>query len=147
MEVSEAERQIIIDRLKIETERFESGQPGSLRAFNRIVEVALLTGFNIDEIGRDNVIQLLTLTRKEYTPSQKQKQWILLELGFAHSFANRAVLPDEEISRRRVIKKWHDELLSKDNGKLNRIEIQCKNWDFETCYQRILKWNRDGRIA
>jgi len=147
MEIPDIDRQIILDRLKVETQRFVCGQPGSLRAFNRIVEVALSAGCDIDEIGRENVIQLLKQTRREYTPSQKEKQWILLELGFAHSFANRSLASDEERSRRRIIKKWHDGLIKTDDSTLNKVERQCKNWDFDTCYERILKWNRDGRIA
>ena len=143
----EKQRQIISERLKKETERYESGQPGSLRAFNRIIQIALQAGFEIDEIGRENVINFLIRTRKSYSTDQRSKQWILLELGMRQDFRNRNADHDDTVSRRRLIKKWHEDLKSKDLSELNKVEVQCRNWDFETCYERILKWNRDGRIA
>lgn len=147
MSVTDEQRRLISERLEIETKRYESGQPGSLRAFNRIIQVALQAGFEIDEIGRENIIDFLIRTRKSYSMDQRSKQWILLELGMRQDFRNRNAEPDDIVSRRRLIKKWHEELQTKDLSELNKVEVQCKNWDFETCYERILKWNRDDRIA
>lgn len=147
MSVTDEQRRQIYEKLEVETKRYESGQPGSLRAFNRIIQVALEAGFEIDEIGRENVIDFLIRTRKFYSTDQRSKQWILLELGMRQDFRNRNAETDDTVSRRRLIKKWHEELQTKDLSLLNKVEVQCRNWDFETCYERILKWNRDGRIA
>ena len=147
MDITDEQRLMIANRLAIETERYEAGQPGSLRAFNRIVQVALQAGFEIDEIGRDNVIDLLVRTRKSYSTDQRSKQWILRELGMRQDFRNRNREPDDTVSRRRIIKKWHEELQNKDINQLNTVERECRNADFDTCYERILKWNREGRIA
>jgi hypothetical protein len=147
MSVTDEQRRQICEKLEVETKRYESGQPGSLRAFNRIIQVALEAGFEIDEIGRENVIDFLIRTRKYYSTDQRSKQWILLELGMRQDFSNRKEEPGDTVSRRRLIKRWHKELQTKDLSLLNKVEVQCRNWDFETCYERILKWNRDGRIA
>jgi hypothetical protein len=147
MSVTDEQRRQIYEKLEVETKRYESGQPGSLRAFNRIIQVALEAGFEIDEIGRENVIDFLIRTRKSYSTDQRSKQWILLELGMRQDFSNRKEEPDNTVSRRRLIKRWHKELQTKDLSALNKVEVQCRNWDFETCYERILKWNRDDRIA
>jgi len=132
--------------IAIAADRVRKGQPGGIKDLHQFVIAVIRDGWEIDEIGRDNLVTLLTQLEPTQKLEQKKKVEILRQLKGGMQFNDETQSPPKVPTFRSTVAGWHQQLQEKNPQQLSHVENRCREMDLQTCYEFVSKWNRAGRL-